>query len=208
MSVSLDGQWLLPATSPHANRLLPPGHGLPRREPSIVPALPPALVVVAAAGAATFLKETRRANGLRNSVTAGSRHGDPRGVLAQAVSPRPALGPQRCPQPGWPRPGGPSLTAQGGSPTALPGLRVPLRLTGTAPGARGAACGRESERVSCASVLPWRCPGRLRWAGWPEEPRPCGHGCARCPRAPGVGSGQRGDKTDSLVSFAFPNTYK
>lgn len=68
MSVRLDGQWLLPETSPHANRLLPVGYGVLKREASIVPVLSGLLV---AERAATFLKEARQENGRRNSVTVG-----------------------------------------------------------------------------------------------------------------------------------------
>ncbi|XP_072781015.1 uncharacterized protein [Taeniopygia guttata] len=160
LSVRLDGQWLLPATSPHANRLLPLGHGLSRREVSIVPALPGLLV---AGGAATFLKEARRANGRRNSVSAGRRHGppaphrDPRGVPAQPVPPRPArsLGPSAAHSlgPSAARRAGPGP----GSSHRPSEPRVPLRLAGAAAGAgpspgrclRRRTDGRTDELASC-----------------------------------------------------------
>lgn len=116
LSVRLDGQWLLPAASPHANRLLPLGHGLSRREASIVPALPGLLV---AGTAATFLKEARRANERRNSVAAGSRHESPRPAQGSSGVSRHS----RCPH-APPRRLGPSA-ARGGSQRFLPAAPRP-----------------------------------------------------------------------------------
>lgn len=175
MSVRLDGQWLLPATSPHANRLLPLGHGLSRREASIVPALPGLL---AAGRAATFPKEARRANGRGNSVTAGRRHECPRTGIPW-VSRH-----SRCPQvpPGAPGPGRrcPRQERPGPSAALAPGRavrgcepragfappsarRVPLRSQVPGRCLRRRAGGRTDGRTDgrAASLLALRSSGRL-----------------------------------------------
>lgn len=149
MSVRLDGQWLLPATSPHANRLLPLGHGLSRLEASIVPALPGLL---AAGRAATFPKEARRANGRGNSVTAGRRHECPRPAQGSPGCPGTAGVPRSRPEPRVPAGGargrsGPALPPRwpraGRSEAASPGQvshRPPHGGSRCARRCRGAAC--------------------------------------------------------------------
>lgn len=186
LSVRLDGQWLLPATSPHANRLLPPGHGLSRREASIVPALPGLLV---AGTAATFLKEARRASERRNSVTAGSRHESPRpaqgssGVSRhsrcphappRSLGPSAARGGSQCFLPAAPRPGGPARPRAGSSEQVshrllrTEGSRCASQVPPPEPARSPGRClsrrteGRTDGRA--ASVLPLRFSGRLHLA--------------------------------------------
>lgn len=174
LSVRLDGQWLLPATSPHANCLLPLGHGLSRREASIVPALPGLLV---AGRGATFPKEARRADGRRNSVTAGRRH----------ESPRPAQGPRgvparRCPrvQPAASAPALPGRQQPQAPPAALaPGREVP-------PGSRAGLRARAGQ----ASRRPLRTEG-------PAAPHRC--------RSGGRGAAGTDGRTDGRASCQCPS---